>query len=344
MAKVNPDEIKGYLVRLVEDSHKSPVAKAADQFKVTRITANRYLNELIQSGDIIVTGTGTQNRHYMLGRIETVEERWTVEPTVREEDVWRSFQMLAEDRQDNERLICSYGLTEMVNNAVDHSGGEDMSISFRKSFGFIEIVITDDGMGIFNKIAQALHLEHVQQALLELSKGKFTTDPEKHSGEGIFFTSRMFDEFSILSGNLLFSHIGEGQLSDWLVTLAVDELQGTEIRMKLYLPSRRIPEDVYDQYRVDEPGSGFTRTVIPLSLAEIGDEFLLSRSQARRVLARANRFKEVILNFSRVESIGQAFADEIFRVFANGHPDVNLITVACNAKVQRMIDHVRNAI
>ena len=36
-----------------------------------------------------------------------------------------------------------------------------------------------------------------RQALFELSKGKFTTDPSRHSGEGVFFTSRMFDDFEI---------------------------------------------------------------------------------------------------------------------------------------------------
>jgi len=39
-----------------------------------------------------------------------------------------------------------------------------------------------------------------------LAKGKLTTDPKRHSGEGIFFSSRMFDEFDILSGGV-FSHI-----------------------------------------------------------------------------------------------------------------------------------------
>ena len=49
------------------------------------------------------------------------------------------------------------------------------------------------------------------------------------------------------------------------------------------------------------------------------------------------RFKEVFLDFSAVESIGQAFADEIFRVYATGHPEMKLTAVNANDQVTRMI-------
>ena len=58
-------------------------------------------------------------------------------------------------------------------------------------------------MGIFKKIQKALDLLDERHAILELAKGKLTTDPKHHTGEGIFFTSRMFDEFTILSGGVL---------------------------------------------------------------------------------------------------------------------------------------------
>ena len=59
-------------------------------------------------------------------------------------------------------------------------------------------------------------------------------------------------------------------------------------------------------------------THIPLRLAEYGEDNLVSRSQAKRVLARVDRFEEVILDYSGIRAVGQAFADEIFRVFAAG--------------------------
>jgi hypothetical protein len=49
------------------------------------------------------------------------------------------------------------------------------------------------------------------------------------------------------------------------------------------------------------------------------------------------RFEEVILDFSNVESIGPAFADEIFRVFTRQHPKITLQYANANEEVRKMI-------
>ena len=49
------------------------------------------------------------------------------------------------------------------------------------------------------------------------------------------------------------------------------------------------------------------------------------------------KFKTVVLDFAGVEEIGQAFSDEIFRVFATSHPEVDLISVNAAVGVQQMI-------
>jgi uncharacterized protein DUF4325 len=63
----------------------------------------------------------------------------------------------------------------------------------------------------------------------------------------------------------------------------------------------------------------------------------MSRSQARWVLARFERFKEVFLDFSGIEFIGQAFADEVFRVYAADHPEIKLLAANANEQVSHMI-------
>ena len=76
---------------------------------------------------------------------------------------------------------------------------------------------------------------------------------------------------------------------------------------------------------------------LAVRLLRIGKESLVSRSQAKRLLARLDRFEEVVLDFDGINSIGQAFADEIFRVFQNEHPEVRLIPVNESPEVARMI-------
>ena len=82
---------------------------------------------------------------------------------------------------------------------------------------------------------------------------------------------------------------------------------------------------------------GFNKTVVPVRLAQYGDEKLVSRSQAKRLLARIDKFKTVIFDFDDIETIGQAFADEIFRVFKLQHPEMDLIYLKANKEVQQMI-------
>ena len=75
----------------------------------------------------------------------------------------------------------------MLNNVIDHSRGEKVEIFLERTATSIEILIRDNSEGIFKKIQRELGLIDERQALLELVKGKLTTAPDNHSGEGIFF-------------------------------------------------------------------------------------------------------------------------------------------------------------
>ena len=96
-------------------------------------------------------------------------------------------------------------------------------------------------------------------------------------------------------------------------------------------------ESVFDQYSSGPDDYSFAKTVVPVRLAKVGDENLVSRSQAKRLLQRVENFRHVVLDFVEVAGIGQAFADEIFRVFANAHPSVELIHIHAVPEVQQMI-------
>jgi len=179
-------------------------------------------------------------------------------------------------------------------------------------------------------------LDDERQALLELSKGKLTTDPENHTGEGIFFTSRVFDEFEIDSKGVRFSHNDEFQFDYILETEFSKNDPGTSVYMLLNRDSDRQIQAVFDEYAGPDEFQ-FNRTVIPVRLAQYGNEKLVSRSQAKRLLARVERFEYVIFDFEEVQNIGQAFADEIFRVYASSHPKITLHPVNMELDVEKMV-------
>jgi len=111
---------------------------------------------------------------------------------------------------------------------------------------------------------------------------------------------------------------------------------GTRVRMRLDNHSRRQLREVFNDY-TDPEELTFSRTVVPLHLAQYEGEKLISRSQAKRVSHRFERFKLVELDFAGISEIGQAFADELFRVFPAAHPGIRITPINTEPVVARMI-------
>ena len=337
---VRGEQLRKYILEHVE-KHPEDIAKVtADHFGVTRQAVNKHLNRLVAEEAISKTGK-TRGLVYRLRPLLAWREHYPITASLGEDAVWRQdVKPRLGQMPENVLDIWQYGFTEMFNNAIDHSGGKTISVNLKKTAVHTEITISDDGVGIFRKIQAELGLLDERHAVLELAKGKLTTDPARHSGEGIFFTSRMFDDFVILSGGVYFSH-KFGADEGWILERE-HPANATAVFMKLNNHTARTLKKVFDQFTSGDE-YGFNKTVVPVTLAQYGDDKLVSRSQAKRLLARIDRFKSVILDFRGVETIGQAFADEIFRVFTNEHPAIEMTEVRANKEVQAMINRARSA-
>jgi len=321
------------------DEHPADISRVtAEHFHISRQAVNKHLDRLSSEQSIIQTGQ-TRNRSYKLAALVEWEHTYRLQDGLAEDSVWRdSVQEVFGAMPDNVREIWHYGFTEMFNNAIDHSGGTTILVHLKRTAVTTEMVLLDDGMGIFKKIQAALNLMDERHAILELAKGKLTTDPSRHTGEGIFFTSRMFDRFDILSGGVSFGH-NFGDDVDWILEREKAG-NGTFVWMKLNNHTSRTLKKVFDQYTSGED-YGFSKTVVPVELARYGNENLISRSQAKRLLARVELFKIVLLDFQGVPSIGQAFADEVFRVFPSMHPAVELHPINTSSEVKQMIQRAK---
>ena len=66
-----------------------------------------------------------------------------------------------------------------------------------------------------------------------------------------------------------------------------------------------------------------------------------TRSEAKRLLLNLDKFTEIELDMREVESVGQGFADEIFRVFATTHPEKIVRTMNASIAVDAMLKHVK---
>ncbi len=340
MARAQGDRVRLFILENVADHPQDIATRAAKRFGISRQAVHKHLSRLVQEGAITETGQ-TRNHRYQLAVLGEWTQSYHIAAGIAEDVIWlRDVRPALGELADHVLLIWQHGFTEMFNNAIDHSEGSEIRVAIRRTAQSAEMIIEDNGVGIFKKIQSRLGLLDERHAILELSKGKLTTDPRRHTGEGIFFTSRMFDSFDILSGGVSFTHVSNEE-HDWIRDNP--EFQhGTMVWMRLDNRTTRTTRYVFDQY-ASAPDYDFSRTVIPVVLAQHVGEALISRSQAKRVLARVDLFRTVVFDFSDVESIGQAFADEIFRVFAQAHPEIELQFVHANAAVRQMISRARAA-
>jgi len=328
---IDKDSIRRRALELIAADGHRVGTRLAQACGLSRQVANGYLQALVRDGLVSAEGT-TLARVYRLEALE-VERRYPCEG-LQEDLVWRELiSPIVARLAQNVRDIWHYAATEMINNAIDHSGTREVQVSARMNALWTEVVVADEGEGIFVKIQRALNLHDAREAILELAKGKLTTAPEQHSGEGIFFTSRALDCFEIESHHLRFSHAPRAD--DAIAEQAADT-PGTRVRMRLTNDSPRVLRSVFVAFTDPEEYS-FDKTVVPLRLAQYEGEKLVSRSQAKRVAQRFDRFKRVELDFAGVSEIGQAFADELFRVFAAAHPAIRITPTNTEPAVAQMI-------
>jgi DNA-binding Lrp family transcriptional regulator len=323
---------------------------ATEQTGLTRVAVSRRIKKLADSGYLQRHGTGTRqtyslgDKRFWLG----LQQRESILQRGGEMAVWEQrLAPLLTDLKPNVKSLVNTAFTEMLNNALDHSNGLQVLMGMHLQDGQLQMVVADDGEGIFCKIAESAHLFDERLAILELAKGKFTTAAQGHSGMGIFVSSRMMDGFAIESSGLRFDpNEASTPLArfDWIdvnAALKPSQVQ-TVVRMSLAVDSARTSNDVYFKYfeasNVGDaaPGEAFHTTEIPVRLAQLSSE-LVSRSQAKWVMNRATQFKTVVLDFEGVAHVGQAFVDEVFRVFATAHPHVRLKTMGMTPEVAKLV-------
>ena len=335
---VDKDSTRRRALALVAEDGRNVATRLGRGLGVSRQAANKYLKALADDGLIAAEGNTRARQYRLVPLVQAARSYPTQE--LREDIVWREvFAPVVAGLLENVRDIWGYGVTEMVNNAIDHSGSSHVQASVHRNALYTDGMVGDAGEGIFLKIQRAFGLYDPREAILELAKGKLTTDPANHTGEGIFFSSRMFDVFVIRSGSLTFMH--DRDPFDLLIERPAPA-PGTLVLMRLANDSPRTPKAVFDEFAAPAEYT-FSKTIVPVRLAQYEGEKLVSRSQAKRLSLRFERFHHVVLDFAQVVEIGRAFADELFRVFAKVHPELSLTAINMTPEVERMVRRPRAA-
>ena len=206
---------KDLILREVQKRGLVKTSDLAGIFDVSRQYASKLISEIVRDGLLVRVGS-TGHAFYMTK--EYLEKHPDLSPhhyskTLTNKgleehkiflDIQNNFTPLREFKE-NIKSIFEYAFSEMLNNAIEHSKSKKIKFSLDIEGDVLSFVIDDYGIGAFRNIMDTRKLNSPIEAIQDLLKGKTTTAPTMHSGEGIFFTSKIGDEFSLDSYGYQFS-------------------------------------------------------------------------------------------------------------------------------------------
>lgn len=336
--------VRALILKKITQKGEVKSAEIIKETDFSRAYVNRFFQHLQRDGKIILIGKANQARYVSANREKIAQEKSkllstrrilrnkslhediVIEDLKRETGIWMRI-------PKNVSSIVDYAFTEMLNNAIEHSQSPGIDINFKRDKEHITFDVIDKGVGIFTTIRRKRKLASNVEAIEDLLKGKQTTAPKEHTGEGIFFTSKVADVLIIESDNkkLEFNNIVE----DVFIRDRRSRLKGTKVSFTIALLSVRKLGAIFRKYTDDS--FTFSKTSITVGLYKTATGYI-SRSQGRRVMSGLEKFKTIVLDFKDVATVGQAFADEVFRIWQNKYPAIKIIPRNADENVKFMIN------
>ncbi len=308
-----------------------------DRLGIGRRSALALLNKLVAAQWLLREGT-SRKPVFRPGALKQVVQRYPL-AGLHEDLPWQRDFAPFFTLQPNVARLAQHAFSELLNNAVDHSGGSSVTVSMRQTALHLQLLVSDDGCGVFSRIQQTFDIGDPTLAMLELSKGKLTSLPALHSGHGLFFTSRLADVFDLHANHRAFQFRGWDRRG-WHAAKPMAR-QGTSIYIGIATDTQRTLDGVLRGHSIAAACYGFDTTLVPLQLMTGGHTGLESRAQAKRVASRLQAFRRAEVDFSGIADVGHGFADELFRVFPRAHPAVELVPLHMAPRVAEMVNGVR---
>ena len=308
-------------------------AHLAERRSTGRASARALLQKLVALNWLRQAGSRSRPRHEP-GLMRQVVRRYPL-PGLREDEPWTRDFAPNFILPDTVASMAQHAFTELLNNAVEHSGGGSVTVSMRQTPMQLQLLVSDDGRGIFEVIGEAFGINDPALAMLELAKGKLSSQPDRHTGRGLFYTAKLADVFDLHANNAAFQQ-QDWQREQWQRARPACRC-GTAVYVAICLDTERTLDAVLRHYSLDGAGYGFERTVVPLQLITAPQQGLGSRAQAQRAASRLDEFRRAELDFAGLADVGPAFTDELFRVFGAGHPGVQLVPLNMAPRVAEMV-------
>ena len=225
----------------------------AKQFKVSRQYISLLISELVVENKLIKLGS-TRRAFYVLPEyaqahqeifplryVKTFKNEGLEEHKVLNQ-IEETFPIL-KNFSENIRSIFIYAFSEILNNAIEHSKSVRVGVEVSVPNKTLSFIIQDSGIGVFRNVMKQRGLKSELEAIQDLLKGKTTTMPKSHSGEGIFFTSKAGDVFILDSFG--YQLIVNNETPDVFIKTVKKIKKGTRAMFKISVASERHLSEIF---------------------------------------------------------------------------------------------------
>ena len=154
MSRPQTESIRGFILDCVAENPRSVARQVAQAYGISRQAANRHLDALVDEGALEQTGQ-TRSREYHLRRESLLNREVRVTPVLNPDRLWDDHiaPVLASDPA-SVRDLCRGAFGEVIRNVIRHAHASWITVKFEMTARHVEILVEDDGGGIFHRLAE----------------------------------------------------------------------------------------------------------------------------------------------------------------------------------------------
>ncbi|GGC97364.1 hypothetical protein [Undibacterium terreum] len=202
MAKINFDEAVSWVARAVVAHPRQLTQALAEHFGVGRTAAATVIARLVEEGYLVRSGTGS-GQVFAAGKRRLLVDSYSL-PGIDAKVLWETefapFLNLSEEVAE----LARKGFVSVVHNANRHAKASGLYIVVEQTARSLEMHFSDNGVGVFKKIAQKLKTKDLSLAVQAVADGSASSKLVRKATSSMHALASAFSDFSVEANGLRF--------------------------------------------------------------------------------------------------------------------------------------------
>ncbi|MES2072266.1 MAG: hypothetical protein V4488_18055 [Pseudomonadota bacterium] len=233
MAKIDFDEAASWVARAVV-AHPAKLMQAlAAHFGVGRTAAATLIARLVEDGYLLRSGAAN-SPVFAAGKRRLLVDSYSL-PVADPKAMWEQEFAPFLHLSDEVAAAARVGFVSVVHNANRHARASGLYVVVEQSARQLEISLSDNGVGIFQKIAQKIKSKDLGLAVAALAAGQAANAVKRRATADILSLAAAFDELTVEANGLRFPAPKKKKNAALEDEMAVP---GTSVFMKLALKKK----------------------------------------------------------------------------------------------------------